>query len=115
VGRWPRDYDRRRQALSTLVSIDQAVWGPVFAGHGGRLMPAGCRAAVWLWTILTCDELGDAPALVDPGWTGVSLKSRLRTCRNLSVWLPDALADKLLTFGQALLGPTGCGDSRGRS
>jgi hypothetical protein len=114
--RGPIDYDRRRQALSTLVRVDRAMWSPVFAAHGGRLMPAGCRAAaVWLWTMLTCDELGDAPALVDPGWTGVSLKSRLRTCRNLSVWLPDALADKLLRFGQALLGPTGCGDSRGRS
>jgi hypothetical protein len=106
--RGPIDYNRRRQALSTLVSIDREVWGPVFAAHGGRLMPAGCRAAaVWLWTMLTCGELGDAPALVDPGWSGVSLKSRLRTCRNLSVWLPDALADRLLRFGQALLASHG--------
>jgi hypothetical protein len=102
--RGPIDYDRRRQSLSTLVSIDVAVWGPVFAAHGGRLMPAGCRAAtVWLWTMLTCGERGDAPALLDPGWSAVCLKSRLRTCRNLSVWLPDALADKLLRFGETLL------------
>ena len=84
--RGPIDYDRRRQALSTLVSIDRAAWGPMFAAHGGRLMPARCRAAaVWLWTMLTCDELDNALTLVDPVWTGVSLKSRLRTCRNLSV------------------------------
>jgi hypothetical protein len=102
--RGPIDYDRRRQSLSTLVSIDRAVWGPVFAAHGGRLMPAGCRtAAVWLWTTLTCGERGDAPALVDPGWSAVCLKSRLRTSRNISGWLPKALADKLSRFGQTLL------------
>jgi hypothetical protein len=104
--RGPIDFDRRRQSLSTLVSIDGAVWGPVFAEHGGRLMPAGCRAAaVWLCTTLTCGERGDAPALVDPGWSAVRLKSRLRTCRNLSMWLPDALVDRLLGFGQTLLAP----------
>jgi hypothetical protein len=102
--RGPIDYDRRRRSLSTLISIDRAVWAPVFAQHRGRLMPAGCRAAaVWLWTTMTCGERGDAPALADPGWSAVCLKSRLRSCRNLSVWLPDALADDLLRFGQTLL------------
>jgi len=110
--RGPIDYDRRRRSLSTLVSIDGSGWRPVFAEYGGKLMPSGCRAAaVWLWTMLTCGELGDAPALVDPGWSAVSLKSRLRTCRKLSVWLPDALADKLLRFGQALMESMGFGDS----
>jgi hypothetical protein len=67
-------------------------------------MPAGCRAAaVWLWTMLTCGERGDAPALADSGWAAVPLKSRLRTCRNLCVWLPDTLAGKLLRFGQTLM------------
>jgi len=92
------------EATRAEWSIDRAVWSPVFAAHGGRLMPAGCRAAaVWLWTTLTCGECGDAPALADPGWSAVCLKSRLRTSRNLSVWLPDSLADKLLGFGQTLL------------
>jgi hypothetical protein len=90
------------------VSIDRAMWGPVFAERGGRLMPAGCRAAaVWLWTVLTCGERGDAPALMDPGWSAVPLKSRLRTCRTMSGWLPDALADQLLGFGETLLDPHG--------
>jgi hypothetical protein len=51
------DYDHQRQVLSTLVRIDAAVWRPVFAEHGGRLMPSSCRAAAaWLWTTLTCGE-----------------------------------------------------------
>jgi hypothetical protein len=52
---------------------------------------------------MTCGERGDAPALADPGWSAVRLKSRLRTCRNLFMWLPEALAGKLLRFGQTLL------------
>ncbi|MGI5238692.1 TniQ family protein [Dactylosporangium sp. CA-139066] len=102
--RGPIDYDHRRQALSRFVTIDRGIWGPLFAEHGGRLMPAGCRAAaVWLWTAMTCGELGDAPALLDPGWSTVPIKSRLRTCRTMSRWLPDALADQMLRFGATLL------------
>src|SRR5260221_9666773 len=46
--------------------------------------------------------LMDAPALADPGWSRVTAKSRLRTCRGLADRMPPALAAKLLTFGQAL-------------
>jgi hypothetical protein len=65
--RGPIDYGHRRQVLSTLTSIDAAVWGPVFARHGVRLMPATCRAAaVLLWTALTCGELTDGPRWPTP-------------------------------------------------
>lgn len=78
--------------------------------HGGRLTPAGCRAAaVWLWAALTCGERRDAPALADPGWSAVPLKSRLRTVRSMSRWMPDAVAVRLLRFGQTLTdGPEPC-------
>lgn len=83
--------------------------GPAHVGSGIRRPRRQVDAigvqgvAVWLWTTLTCSERRDAPALVDPGWSSVTMKGRLRTCRTMSAWLPEALAQKLLTFGRTLL------------
>lgn len=51
----------------------------------------------------TRGERTQAPALADPGWSAVSVKSRLRSCRQLSERLPAALGVRLLAFGNALL------------
>ncbi len=102
--RGPIDYDSRRQVLSTLGTVDAAVWAPVFVQHGLELTSTGCRAsAVWLWAALTCGEVRDAPGFAHPDWSAVSGKGRLQACRRLSNRLPTALAAELLAFGQAIL------------
>jgi len=112
------DYDSRRRALSAFDGVDRATWEPVFARYGVSLSQPRCMAvAAWLWTILTCDELVDAPAIANPDWATASLNARLRSCQILSDRLPAGLAEELVTFGQSLVGraATGFASSTGGS